>query len=394
MKPERWMGGRAQQRSGGRSSKRPQRTPTPVYVSARVMVFIVVLGLAALAYVLYAAPGILVVALGGTALAIVLSFPVRALSRVMPRGIAVVVTFLGLVGVVALALGYLVPLLVRQLRNFILVVPAIANRANEFLLGLIEPLARRDILLVPPERFMVGLVGDLFERARQIIEGMLGGLVGFISGAFSFGIALFGILFVAVYLLLDVRKVKAVYLKAAPKRYRRDARELWEEFGNSLSRYLGGLVLVILIQGVLAFLALKILGVPYAILLGAWVSITAIIPYLGPFLGGIPAFLVALIFDSPTTAVLTTVAYVLIQQFEGNVLTPRIQGTALQVHPIIVLLAVIGGAQLAGLLGVIFAVPALAVFRVFFDFFRVRLRTQPSSEPRTGDRLLSREDPL
>ncbi|MDQ3590521.1 MAG: AI-2E family transporter, partial [Actinomycetota bacterium] len=262
MKLDRWIGGRAQGRSGGH---RPEGTPTPIYVSPRVMVFMVVLGLAALAYVLYSAPGILVVALGGTALAIVLSFPVRALSRVMPRGMAVLVTFLLLLGVVALALGYLVPLLVRQLRNFILVVPAIANRANEFLLDLIEPLAQRDILLVPPERFMAGLVGDLFDRARQIIEGMLGGLVGFISGAFSFGIALFGILFVAVYLLLDARKVKAAYLRATPRRYRRDACELWYAFGISLSRYLGGLVLVTLIQGVLAFLALKILGVPYAI---------------------------------------------------------------------------------------------------------------------------------
>ena len=388
MKLDRWIGGRAPKRSGGRS---PERTPTPIYVSPRVMVFIVVLGLAALAYVLYAAPGILVVALGGTALATVLSFPVRALSRVMPRGIAVLVTFLLLLGVVTLALGYLVPLLVRQLRNFILIVPAIANRANEFLLDLIEPLAQRDILLVPPERFMAGLVGDLFDRARQIIEGMLGGLVGFISGAFSFGIALFGILFVAVYLLLDARKVKAAYLMATPRRYRRDARELWYAFGISLSRYLGGLVFVILIQGVLAFLALKILGVPYAILLGAWVSITAIIPYLGPFLGGIPAVLVALIFNSPTTAVLTVVAYVLIQQFEGNFLTPRIQGNALQVHPIIVLLAVIGGAQLAGFAGMILAVPALAVLRVFLDFFRVRLRTQPAPEPRPGDRQLPRD---
>jgi predicted PurR-regulated permease PerM len=384
MKLDRWMGGRVQ-KAGGQSPKVPERSPTPIFVSSRVMAIIVVLGLAALVYVLYAAPSILIVALGGTALAIVLSFPVRALSRLMPRGVAILVTFMVLIGVVALALGFLVPLLVRQLRLFILITPAIANRANEFLLGLIEPLAERNILLVPPERFMAGLLEDLFDRAREIIEGMLGGLVGFISGAFTFGVALFGILFVAVYLLADVRKVKAAYLKAAPARYRRDARDLWDAFGVSLSRYLGGLVFVILIQGVLAFLALKILGVPYAILLGAWVSITAIIPYLGPFLGGIPAVLVALIFESPTTAVLTVVAYVLIQQFEGNFLTPRIQGNALQVHPIIVLLAVIGGAQLAGLTGVIFAVPALAVVRVFFDFFRVRLRT--SRNPEVPDRF-------
>jgi predicted PurR-regulated permease PerM len=286
--------------------------------------------------------------------------------------------------VVALAFVFLIPLLVRQLRNFILITPAIANNANEFLLDLIEPLRQRDILLVPPEQVMQGLVSDLFDRARQLIESFLGGLVGFISGAFSFGIVLFGVLFVAIYLLVDVRKVKAAYLKAAPRRYRRDARELWDSFGFSLSRYLGGLLFVVLIQGVLATLALQILGVPYAILLGVWVSVTAIIPYLGPFLGAIPAVTIALIFESPTIAVLTVVAYVLIQQFEGSLLTPRIQGHALQVHPIIVLLAVIGGGQLAGLAGVVFAVPALAVIRVFFDFFRTRIRTRPIGPPGPG----------
>jgi predicted PurR-regulated permease PerM len=382
MKLDRWSATRAK-RAGGRTrdSGRVARPPTPIFVSPRTMALIVVLGIAALAYVLYAAPSILTVALGGTALAILLSYPVRALSRLMPRGLAILVTFLGLIGLVILALVFLVPLLVRQLRNFIVVVPAIANNANNFLLGLIEPLAESGLLPVPAEDVMARLVQDLFDRAREIIEGMLGGLVGFISGALSFGIVIFGILFVAAYLLADVRKVKATYLKAAPKRYRRDARELWDAFGVSLSRYLGGLVFVVLIQGALAGLALWILDVPYAILLGAWVSVTAIIPYLGAFLGAIPAIIVALIFESPTIAVLTVVAYVLIQQLEGNYLTPRIQGHALHVHPIIVLLAVIGGGQLAGLAGVIFAVPALAVFRVFFDFFQARIRTNRDPVP-------------
>ncbi len=389
-------GGKAREGAGDRARKpeRPERPPTPIFVSPRVMAVIVAVGLAALAYVLYAAPNILVVALGGTTLAIILSFPVRALSRFMPRGLAILVTFLGLMGLVALALGFLVPLLVRQLRNFILVTPAIARVANESLREVLTPLAERQLLPVQPEDIMAGLVQDLFTRAREIIEGILGGLLGFISGAFSFGIVLFGVLFVAAYLLVDVRKVKAAYLRTAPRRYRRDARELWEAFGISLSRYLGGLVFVIIVQGVLAGVALWALGVPYAILLGAWVSLTAIVPYLGPFLGAIPAVVVALTFGSSTfesqttTAILTGVAYVLIQQFEGNFLTPRIQGQALHVHPIVVLLAVIGGAQLAGLAGVIFAVPALAVLRVFFDFFRVRIRTQP--EPRQSGHLLAR----
>ncbi len=169
--------------------------------------------------------------------------------------------------------------------------------------------------------------------------------------------------------------MKATFLKAAPRRYRRDALELWAAFGVSLSRYLGGLIFIAVVQGVLAGVALWIIGVPFALLLGVWVAITAIIPYLGAFLGAIPAVVLAF-FQSPTTGILALVVYILIQQLEGNFLTPRIQGQAVHVHPILVLLAVIGGGQLAGLAGVIFAVPVLAVVRVLFDFFRVRVRTK------------------
>jgi predicted PurR-regulated permease PerM len=379
MKLDRWSV-RAE-KTGRRGMGRRTRTPTPIFVSPRVAVVLSVVGAAALAYVLYAAPSILVVALGGTALAVVLSFPVRALSHVMPRGPAILLTFLGLLGMVGLALGYLVPLLVQQMSRLIVRTPDIANSANRLLIDAIAFLDRRELLPgSDPEAFGRELVTDLFNRAQSLTENLLRDLIVFIPQIFNFGIILFAVLFVAAYLLVDVRKVKAAYLKAAPKRYRQDARDLWDAFGYSLSRYLGGLLFVAAVQGVLAGVALWILDVPFALLLGVWISITAIIPYLGAFLGAIPAVVLAF-FQSPTTGVLAVVAYILIQQLEGNYLTPRIQGQVLHVHPILVLLAVIGGGQLAGLAGVIFAVPTLAVLRVFFDFFRARIRTSPDAGP-------------
>jgi predicted PurR-regulated permease PerM len=379
MKLDRWSV-RAE-KTGRRGMGRRTRTPTPIFVSPRVAVVLSVVGAAALAYVLYAAPSILVVALGGTALAVVLSFPVRALSHVMPRGPAILLTFLGLLGMVGLALGYLVPLLVQQMSHLIVRTPDIANSANRLLIDAIAFLDRRELLPgSDPEAFGRELVTDLFDRAQNLTENLLRDLIVFIPQVFNFGIILFAVLFVAAYLLVDVRKVKAAYLKAAPKRYRQDARDLWDAFGYSLSRYLGGLLFVAAVQGVLAGVALWILDVPFALLLGVWISITAIIPYLGAFLGAIPAVVLAF-FQSPTTGVLAVVAYILIQQLEGNYLTPRIQGQVLHVHPILVLLAVIGGGQLAGLAGVIFAVPTLAVLRVFFDFFRARIRTSPDAGP-------------
>jgi predicted PurR-regulated permease PerM len=361
---------------------------TPILVSSRVWIGLLVVGVGLLALLLYAAPTVPAVALGGVVLAIVLSFPVRALSHFVPRGLAILLTVLGLLGLISLGIIFLVPLLIEQLTTLVRNTPLIANRANQFLIDVINALDERQ--LIPgsdPEAFGKELVTDLFDRAQNLTENLLRSILGFIPRIFNFGVTLFGVLFVAIYLLVDVRKVKAAFLKTVPTHYRHDARDLWEAFGSSLSRYLGGLVFVVMIQGVLAGVALYFLGVRYAILLGVWVSVTAIIPYLGAFLGGIPAVLVALVFGSSvfesntTTAILTVVAYVLIQQFEGNFLTPRIQGQALNVHPIIVLLAVIAGGELAGLAGIIFAVPTLAVFRVLFDFFRVRLRTNPDPGP-------------
>src|SRR5215216_7823013 len=93
---------------------------------------------------------------------------------------------------------------------------------------------------------------------------------------------------------------------------------------------LSGLGLDMLIQGAISAVGLSLLGVPNALLLGTWVSLTAIIPYLGAWLGAIPAVVVALTV-SPTTALLTAILYLVIQQLEGNLLQPKIQGMALNV---------------------------------------------------------------
>ena len=385
------LGRRTGQATGGKARGREGRrdiAPTLIPISPRLLVVLGIAGAVVFALFLWASPTVVVVALGGVSLAIVLSYPVGALSRVMPRALAILATFLSLAGLVVLAGVFLVPPLTEQLTALVASPPDIAAGANRVLLDVLKPLEERNLLGgASPEQFASGLVNDLFDRLRALTENLLSGLVGFISGAFNIGVGLFGVLFVAAYLLADVRKVKAAYLKAAPVHYRRDARELWEAFGDSFSRYLGGLVFVIVIQGALAGVALYFLGVPYAILIGAWVSVTAIIPYLGAFLGGIPAVVVALAFDSQTfdsrttTALLVVASYVLIQQLESNVLTPRVQGQALRVHPIIVLLAVIGGGEIAGLAGVIFAVPVLAMMRVLLDFFRARVRMKPAQRP-------------
>lgn len=350
------------------------KEPTPIWVSKRTRNILIGVVFAVLALVAWAAPSAVIMALGGGTLALILSFPTQALSRFVPRGLAILVSFLLLVGIFFIGISSLVPVLLEQLTGFISDIPALVRGVNEALRALLEPLAASGLLPGTTEEFIANLNASLLALAENLAQGVLGGLGGFVSGTVNVGLSLFGIAFIAAYLLVDSRRIRTSFIALAPNRYQDDARELWDSLGFLLSRYLSGLGLVMFIQGALSTVALFILGVEYALLLGAWVAITAVIPYLGAWLGAIPAVILAFS-ESPTKALIVALVFLAIQQLEGNVLTPRIQGQVLRIHPILIFLAVIVGGELAGLLGVVFAVPALAVIKVLSEFFRTRLRT-------------------
>ena len=354
--------------------------PTPILISPRARTLLSVAGVVLLLLLLRSAPTILIVALGGLGLALVMLFPVRLLAQELPWGWAVAVSFILVLGLLGLGIAVLVPILAEQLGALVAAAPDFLRRGEDVLRGLLEPLTRRGFLPGTPEQFMARLGRDLVELVQSAVGGILGKAGQVVAGTFSTFIMLFGMLFIAVYLLLDERKIKAAYLRATPERYRHDAQELWDAFGYTLSRYLSGLGLSLAIQGALSALALYLLGVPFALLLGFWVAVTALIPYVGAFAGAIPAVALALTV-SPSTALFTALVFLAIQQLEGNILTPKIQGDALRMHPIFVFLAVIAGGELAGLVGVLFAIPALAVVRVLLDFFSVRLQTVDRREP-------------
>jgi predicted PurR-regulated permease PerM len=348
--------------------------PTPIRISRRTRMALLLAVLVALAYVVYRVPDVLTMTGGGIALALILSFPVGFLSRFMPRGLAILLSFLLVVGLIVLAAIYLVPLVVEQLASLVSAVPEIANTVGQYLQNALDFLQNRGLLPSDPQQIISKIRDDATNAAQTVAGSVLSGAFGFVYSTFGFVVTLFGIIFIGAYLLVDVRRVEATFLRAVPHDYRHDAKTLWEAFGYSLSKYLGGLALVLAIQGAISAVGLFLLGVPYALVLGAVVSVMAVIPYLGAWISGTLAVIVALTV-SPTTALLTAFLFLGIQQLEGNFLTPKIQGDTLHVHPILIFLAVIIGGGLGGIPGVIVAVPTSAVLRVLFDFFRVRLKT-------------------
>ncbi len=232
---------------------------------------LILTALVALAYLVWRVPDVLTTAVGGIALALVLSFPVRFLSRFIPRGLSILLSFLLVVGLFVLAVLYLVPLVVEQFASLVSALPEIANTLGRYQQNTPSFLQSRGFLPGDAEQIITGLRDELANAAQAVAGNGL-------SGAFGFFVTLFGVIFTGTYLLVDVRRVEAAFLRAVPHGYRRDAKTLWDASGYSLSRYLGGLAFVLLIQGAISAVGLFPLGVPYALVVGAFVSVAAVVP--------------------------------------------------------------------------------------------------------------------
>lgn len=359
-----------------RSAKAPPpRRPTPIRISRAAWNLLVCALAALLVLILWAVPIVLAISLGGFAVALVLSFPVHLFSRLVPRTLAILLAFLILTAILLLVFYIVVPLLVSQVGALAGALPTLVQNLERYVVLGLEVLDTKDFLPGTPEEIAARFTEDLKTSLGVITGNMLGRTLGLAFGTFSFALALFAVVFVAASLLANVRTFKAAYLTSVPRRYRHDALEFWDALGRALSHYLGGLALSLAIQGVLSAVGLALIGVPYPLALGAWVSVAAVIPFLGPWLGAIPALLVAFSV-SPAALFLTALVFLAVQLLESNVLTPQIQAQTIKVPSVIVFLGVIAGAALAGIMGALFAVPVLAAIRVVFDFFRARLRTE------------------
>jgi predicted PurR-regulated permease PerM len=346
---------------------------TPIYLPARARTRLIGIGIGLVLLLLWRAPTVLTLAIGGLAIALLLSFPVRLLARIMPRSAAIGLSFVLLAGLVIAIVLSVLPMLVDQLSALLAAAPDVARRIGERVPSLVGRLSGRGLRPTGPQQLLDTLKQELLSGAQTLLTRVIGQVGGAIAGAANLLANAFGVVFVAAYLLADARTIHAAILRATPHGYRRDVQGLWHAFALTLSRYLGGLVLALIFEGSLSAIGLYLLGVPYAALLGVLVLVTGLIPYLGAWIGAVPAVLIALSI-SPTTALLTMGLYLLVQQLEGNVLTPRLQGNAVHVHPLIIFLGVVVAAELWGVAGAVIAIPIMAVLRVLFDFFRARLR--------------------
>jgi predicted PurR-regulated permease PerM len=209
-------------------------------------------------------------------------------------------------------------------------------------------------------------------------------IVNFLEGAaISIGKALFDgvlVLVVSIYMLIDMQRLSRAIDRRFPPH---GGRPLIARMEHALVSYVRGQILLSLIIGASAGFGLWIFGltglVPhadhYALVFGGWVAFTEVLPYLGPWLGAIPAAIYAVVVH-PFSVIWVVLLFLAIHQVEGHVVVPKVMGSVLRLHPLLVIFGLLAGANIDGLAGALMALPLLSVGRAMWEFFAERLELE------------------
>jgi predicted PurR-regulated permease PerM len=325
-------------------------------------------------------------------IALLLSPLVRAVQRVrLPRGFAVALVYLVFAVTLIAAIGALGTVVVNETKTAAKRVDSYFTDANG---RTGQVAADRDI-----DRLQVWLnthrLGGIHvqQRGHRLVRDIrrhdigkyTNKVVDFLEGAaISLGKLLFSaivILVVSIYMLLDFPKLDRRIDKRFPPHP--GSEPLLRRMERSLTSYVKGQALVSLIIGTSAGVGLWLLGAlgwlphgqKYALLFGAWVAITELIPYLGPWLGAIPPVLYALVVH-PISALWVILLFFGIHQIEGHVVVPKVMGSALRLHPLLVIFGLLAGGEIYGLAGALVALPLLAAGRAMWEFFAERIELE------------------
>jgi predicted PurR-regulated permease PerM len=169
--------------------------------------------------------------------------------------------------------------------------------------------------------------------------------------------------FIVFYMLKDMKPMQKGALLLVPRRHRPKVRRMLHDINTALGHYVRGQLIVCGVIGLLAYGGYFFIGLPYAIVFASFVALTNIIPYIGPVFGAAPAILFAFTI-SWKMALYALIINGIIQVLEGNIVSPLIVGKSLHMHPLLIILSVMVGGEIAGIAGLILAVPIVASLKV------------------------------
>jgi predicted PurR-regulated permease PerM len=287
--------------------------------------------------------------------------------RKVKRGMAILITYVLLLGSV-FGLG-------------LLVVPPIVNGVNDFVgnvPGYVEDLRNSKTFAKYDDKY------DITPKLKEQAEKLPGHLTDAATGLRTVTVGVFGvivqlvtILVMTFFLLKDGRAILAfAFRELGPERGRRMER-IAEDVYRAVGGYVAGNLMISVIAGVLSYVVMLLLDIPFAVPLAVLVAFLDLIPLVGSTIAGAIIAIVAAIVGFPTTLIIWLIFLVVYQQVENNVIQPVVYRRTVQIHPLIVIVAVLIGGSLLGVLGALLAIPIAATVQIvvkeWWQFRRGRL---------------------
>lgn len=279
--------------------------------------------------------------------------------RDVPRWIAIILVYL-IFGVISgLIISFLVPQLAKEVDELMKILP----KQTDFIEDRLDVI--NDLQNITLPQVIRSGIDLLIVRFQQILEGLASKIANFFVGMIHQIISLVIAPFLAYYILRDLERLKRRFFIQIPKPYRLNIYSLTKKINDMLNNFIRGQLLNLLIVGLLIAIGLWIVGIKYSLFIGLIAGILNIIPYFGPVIGFIPAFILAMI-KSPMTVLWVLVVFVIVNQIETSVIAPKIIGDSVGLHPLAVIFAVLAGGELMGILGMLVAVPIAGIIQILF----------------------------
>ncbi len=317
---------------------------------------LLILVVAALIYLLRDVALILVVAL--VLSSAVNPFIAELQRKKIPRVLGALIVYILLFGVVSLIIGLLIPPIATQIRE-------LSQNFSTYWSRIIT-----DFTQFQGSSIQRSFVDNL-QKGLQSLQTNIGqtsaSVVTTIASIFGGFFAFIGIIVITFYILIEEDAVKRFLRSVTPVRYQPYLFHLINRMQERLGQWLKGQLLLCLIIGILSYIGLSAVGVPYALVLALWAGLTEFIPYLGPFIGAVPAIFIALTTGGWVPALLVLGLYVVIQQLENHLIVPKVMEKTAGINPLVVIIVMYIGAKLAGILGILLAVPVALIVKVFME---------------------------
>jgi predicted PurR-regulated permease PerM len=280
--------------------------------------------------------------------------------------ILLIYLFLTALSVLFFVVGW--PMLQTQVSNFIESAPKLIQDFQEQIKAMQQN--RLISMMVSSESDLSTRLSEYLNRGLSTASSYINNLVSFLT---NFFIVIGTAPILLYYMLKESNHIPASIMYIIPRRYQRDGKEVMLEIDSALSGFIVGRVIITSLLAVMLYIGFLIIGLPYPLLLAIVSFILNIIPYIGPILGAIPVLIVAFI-DSPSMVLWSLIVVILAQQIESSVLAPYIYGNRMDIHPMTTIILLLVAGDIAGILGVILAIPAymiakIIIVRVYKLFF-------------------------